>query len=376
MEDPNTLAKKPYLRIGIDGSRLDSSFTGINKYIFQLCSELNKFNFPANFFVYSRKPIDLPFSSNWQNRTETNPLFAKLPRSIWLKMRCARYAKQDKIDLFWATSSIYPVLEKDVRVVNTIYDLNHLFAPETMPFLTRLTHKLWLKKDLLRADALITISGGTAAKIRKHFGRDAHAIVTPAISPLYRPAEKKIVDKCLNNYGIKRKYLLAVATMEPRKNLLRLVKAYTKLKANKQLEGFSLVLVGLKGWGGKSTLEKLIQLDNSIKPLGYVPEENLPYLYTGAALFVFPSLYEGFGMPVLEARACGTRVVASDIPEIREAGEDKAIYVNPSLQEDIEQGILKSLHTPRPEPADLTEKYSWHNSAQKLLKVFIELSDK
>jgi glycosyltransferase involved in cell wall biosynthesis len=367
---------KPTLRIGIDGTRLDAPFTGINKYIYEICCSLNNISFPANFIVYSRTAVDLPTNPSWQNRVETNPVFAKLPRSIWLKMRCAKYVEQDNIDLFWATSSIFPIFKNNVRVVNTIYDLNHIVAPETMSSFTRLTHNLWIEKDILRADALITISQGSAIKIKKHFGCEVDAIVTPGLSKNYHPVDEKNVNICLQSHGIQAPYILSVATMEPRKNLFRLVQAYRNLRKDKKLNGYSLVLVGLKGWEANMELQKLIQSDESIKTLGYVPEGDLPSLYTGSELFLFPSLYEGFGMPVLEARACSTRVVASDIPELHEAGGENTIYVNPMEYTDIQRGILTALRSPRPVPANLTKKYSWNNSAQKLSKIFLKLSGK
>ena len=136
-------------------------------------------------------------------------------------------------------------------------------------------------------------------------------------------------------------YILAVATWEPRKNLELLIKTFLDMKMQGLLGEHKLVLVGGRGWKDQR-LADIISGTDSVIPLGYLPENQLAPLYTGADVFVFPSVYEGFGMPILEARACGTRIVTSDVPELHEAGGNDAIYVQPSLDK-IRQGILDAL---------------------------------
>ena len=121
------------------------------------------------------------------------------------------------------------------------------------------------------------------------------------------------------------------------------------MKNQDLLPEYKLVLIGGKGWKYKN-LESLIEPNNRehVVSLGYVPNEDLPSLYTGAKIFIFPSVYEGFGMPVLEARACGTRVVTTDIPELREAGGPDTIYIKPT-QKGIQQGILDALKQSSPQ---------------------------
>ena len=168
----------------------------------------------------------------------------------------------------------------------------------------------------------------------------------------------------MNKLTISQPYLLAVATWEPRKNLELLVKTFIQLKDEGKLEEYILVLVGGRGWKDKR-LASLISGCDSILPLGYVPDDLLPKLYSGADLFLFPSKYEGYGMPVLESLACGTRVVTSDIPELREAGGDEAVYVEPTA-DGIRQGILKSLETEYDSKNGMNRYPTWSDGAKKM----------
>jgi glycosyltransferase involved in cell wall biosynthesis len=134
-----------------------------------------------------------------------------------------------------------------------------------------------------------------------------------------------------------------VATHEPRKNLVRLLDAFEQMQAGGELQGYRLVLVGGSGWKN-GELDARIKASPAVVRTGYVDDAALPALYAHAEALVFASTYEGFGMPVLEARLCGTRIVTTDIPELREAGGDDAVYVQPST-EGIRNGIRQVVAT-------------------------------
>lgn len=133
-----------------------------------------------------------------------------------------------------------------------------------------------------------------------------------------------------------------------------------------------LVLAGGSGWKDAEIAAGISSAGECIKELGYVPDQDLAALYSGADAFVFPSLYEGFGMPVLEARACGARVIASDLPELREAGGAEGVYVPPTY-EGIREGILRALAMPPPPAIDVTQD-RWERGAASLAEVFHDLT--
>ncbi|MDB9430013.1 glycosyltransferase family 1 protein [Microcystis aeruginosa CS-555/01A07] len=163
------------------------------------------------------------------------------------------------------------------------------------------------------------------------------------LEDIFKPLPINEVKSELKKHQIISPYLLNVATWEPRKNVELLVKTFVNIKKDGLIPEHKLVLVGKKGWKYEG-IEALItnEGNNDIIVLGYVPDEQLPALYSGADLFVFPSIHEGFGIPVLEARACGTKVVTTDIPELREAGGSDVIYIQPT-ELGIRQGILTGL---------------------------------
>lgn len=353
------------MKIGIDGRALQGSRTGVGRYVYELCRELDRALPSAQFFVYSSVPLEMPIlSERWILRLDQSPLTKYMKSVLWLKYRCGLLCKKDNLDVFWGAATFLPQLPRAVRTVITVYDLNFKIVPETMSITHRWAFRLFFKKDVARADVVTAISKGSSERLFKLFGRAADAIVYPAIDASFSPQSEALVQEVLLQHALSRPYLLAVATWEPRKNLELLIHTFLDMKEQGLLGEHKLVLVGGRGWKDQR-LAALLSATDSVIPLGYVPDEQLAPLYSGADVFVFPSIYEGFGMPVLEAIACGTKVVASDIPELREAGGDGAIYVAPTA-EGIRQGILAGLSQGKPSRIVKRRLPSWGIGARAL----------
>ena len=358
------------IRIGIDAWPLSARPTGIGRYVRELCLELGRQLPDAEFVLYSPRAIDFPALPRWRQRIDAHA--RALPGYAWLKWRLPRLCAADDLDVFWATRTLTPRLPQRTASVSTVYDLNYRLVPETMPVVNRWAHRLWFRRDVLRARAVVAISQGTSDRLVAHLSRAADAIVLPAVSDRFHPRPRSEVAACLARHGIDGPYILGVGTQEPRKNLHALVDAYAALRGRGAVAQ-RLVLAGGKGWHNRALRAALDRHAGlPIHSVGYVAEDELPLLYAGADVFVFPSLYEGFGIPLLEARACGARIVASDIPELREAGGEQALYVAPTPR-GLATGIEQALRRDRIAPVAATLP-SWRKSAQTLSGVLRNLA--
>jgi len=335
---------KDRLRIGIDGRILGARPKGIARYIWELCKGLDEILPHAEFFLYSPEPTNLlPISNRWHERVETG-WARQLPNSLWAVTRPGHLARYDSLDVFWGGTGLLPLIGPSTRSVLTVHDLVYKLIPESMSFRARITMKLFFERSLARADTIVANSRGTADRLRAALGYEAAATVRPGVSSQFRPEPEHRIRAVLEKRALKRPYLLGVGTVEPRKNLDTLIRTFCNLQARSHLSDYSLVLAGDRGWRDGGLLKQLNRSGTRVSWLGFVEDEELPALYSGCSAFVFPSKYEGFGMPVLEARACGARVVTTDCPELREAGGPDVTYVAPN-ETGLAEGILLALAT-------------------------------
>ena len=361
------------LRIGIDGWPLGAKPKGVTKYISHLCTALDTLLPEAEFFVYAGKPITLPAaSSRWHLRIDRSFAGRRLPNTFWLTLAAGFASRRDNLDVFWGGNALLPLLGLRTRAVLTVHDLVYRIAPETCTLPGLWSSRLLFCRSLARADAVLANSHGTARRLEETFGRTVTAIVRPGLSSLFRPASEVQIDTTTRRLGLSRPYLLSIATREPRKNLSLLIRTFLRMRDQGLTAAHKLVLAGDRGWKGGEISTAIAEGGDSVRDIGYVPEDQLAALYSGADVFVFPSKYEGFGMPVLEARASGTRVVTTDSPELREAGGEDAIYVTPT-EEDLRAGILTALASPPPKPL-APESHSWARSASAMAEVFRHLA--
>jgi glycosyltransferase involved in cell wall biosynthesis len=359
------------MRVGIDGRALQGRRTGIGRYVFEICRELDTLLPQAEFFIYAPEPVELPVaSSRWRCRSESRAWARSLKPIAWLKLRAGRLCQEDHLDVFWGSATLLPTLPTGVRKLSTVYDLTFRIAPETMGRTHLIAHRLFFARDVRRADHVVAISHGTAERLRAWLGRSQIAVARPAPSPAFRPGNPALVERELATLGIPRPYFLAVGTWEPRKNLGLLIQVFRSLQANGEFPEYRLVLAGGDGWRDERLRALLHQgssaggqtVTGSVMPIGFVSDEQLARLYTGCRAFVFPSRYEGFGIPMLEARACGASVVASDLPELREAGGDAVVYVPPTA-EGLREGLRRVVTLPALPPIAPSLLPSWRDAA-------------
>lgn len=362
------LSKK--LKVGIDARCLENKLTGIGRYVYELCRVIDQQLDNAEFFLYSQEPLNLDFfSERWHFRDERVALYRKFKSSFWFKTRCGILATRDNLDVFWGTATLLPQLNPNVLTIVTVHDLNYRIVPQTMGTANMWAHRLFFVRDVQKADIVLANSKGTASRLYDLIGRRVNDVVTPAVSSQFARLDDSYVSTVLEKFAIKVPYLLSVATWEPRKNIELLIQTYLKMKQSGKLPKHGLVLVGGKGW--KDNRLKALLSNNTEKtvyPLGFVDDNDLSALYSGADTFIFPSIYEGFGIPLLEARACGTSVVATDIPELRESGGEDGIYVLPT-ENDISRGILASIKRGKLPPSQNIP--SWSDEGKKMVRALL-----
>lgn len=361
------------MRIGINALSLQGIASGFARYLSALCVELDSLLPDAEFFLYARLPISSPVDSpRWQVRTGNGGIARRLKNALWLKTLASPLCREDRLDVFWGLDAFLPSLPPSVRKVVTVHDLVHVLYPETMAISTLIAHRLFFKRDLDRADAVITTSRATAKRLQEHYGRRADAVVSPSIASHFRSSiDAAEISRVQRRYGLGNSYLLTVSTWEPRKNQELLIHTIGQMKRDGLLPGMPLALAGGRGWKDQrlAQLVEKAKQEGVVKPLGFVDDRDLPALYAGAAAFVFPSLYEGYGNPAAEAVSCGTRVVATDLPEIREAAGSRPIYIQPT-QKGIREGILRALAMPASGRPGETEVPTWRQRAEILAAVF------
>ncbi len=336
-------------RIGIDARMLGPRPKGIARYIWELCRPLDQLMPDAEFFLYSRRPLDLPtISARWHQRVDMSAA-RRLPSSLWGVARAGLLARRDNLSVFWGGTGLIPLIGLDAPSVLTVHDLVHSLEPHTTSARARWAARLFFRASVSKADFVVCNSAGSARRLRDSLGRTADAVVRPGVIDTFRKKDEGEVARVLGRFGLRKPYLLAVGTWEPRKGLQRLIPAFLALVDEGRLQNYLLVLAGERGWKDKGIVRLVKAGGQRIRPLGYVDDDSLAALYSAADALVFPSSYEGFGIPVLEARACGTRVVTTDSPELREAGGTDAIYVPPT-EEGIRAGILEALGSAAPRP--------------------------
>ncbi|MGH7843359.1 MAG: glycosyltransferase family 4 protein [Candidatus Binataceae bacterium] len=361
------------VRIGIDAGQLAHPHTGIGRYTLELCRALDSLLPNAQFFVYSRDPVDAPVeSSRWTVRVERVAASRRLHDWLWMTFRCSAMCAKDDLNIFWAARTLAPSLRASTKCVVTVYDLFHLDR-QLVSLKRWLFYRWFVDRALRRADVIVTISNDAASELRRLRGYESDAVVRPAVSSNFRPRDESEIQSCLRQYNLARPYLLNISRWDPKKNLTALLQAFLGMKRKGLIPKYALALVGGPDGNDKGNdhLRRLVREGKSsgVALVGPVREEHLAALYSGCEAFVFPSSHEGFGIPVLEARACGARIVAADSKALREAGGIDAVYVTPTVK-GIRHGILVALSS-HALPAQKRGLWTWAESGEVFVKALI-----
>lgn len=364
------------MRIGIDAQMLCGTITGIGRYTSEIIRKL--VHSDSEFFLYAPKP---PATDEWvaANVTVRSSDFkSRAGKILWSQTQLPYYAGKDHLDIFWGPTHRLPrLLSNKIAKVVTIHDLVWKHAGETMRPLNQLTERVLMPDAIRLADRILADSHSTADAIISEFpwAQDRVRVVHLGATSLPQPNGIEVLDAL----GIDRPYFLFVGTLEPRKNLRRLLEAYASLDPIVRKQTL-LVIAGGKGWGNEDMVSLVHSLDltDSVRLMGYVNEEQLATLYAHARFLAMPSLYEGFGLPLVEAMSFGVPVLTSSCSSLPEVAGDAGMLVDPYNTNSIATGLLQMLKDDefRNELAARSRlnasRFSWEKAAKETMAIFHE----
>lgn len=362
------------MKILVSGLSINQKKAGTGQYGFNLINALEKDRIGHDISVVLQKGIHVKNKSIIERGPYKKSMLRILDEQFLLPLI---YRKYDLIHHIDYSSAVFS--KKDF--VLTVHDLSYYEYPETFTKFSGAFKRSLASIGIYKAKKVIVSSENTKRDMIKYFPKAEEKIevIYPGRPGYKRIEDKKTIDKTIRKYGLGGQYILGVGTLEPRKNIERLIEAFREVaKHNKEIK---LALVGKKGWLYEPIFEKIAywNLQDRIIWTGYVPDEDMPVIYSGAKIFVYPSIYEGFGLPPLEAMSCGVPVITSNVSSLPEVVGDAAVLINPMEVGQIKDAILTLLHD-----EELTEKliakginqskkFDWHVSAQKVVDIYNEL---
>jgi len=370
------------LRIGIDAHSVGTKLGGNESYAVNLIEALAQIDSVNNYTIYvTTNEARDRFTDRWSNFK----VRATLPHTplIRIPLTLSAELRKNPVDLLHVQFTAPPFCP--CPVVVSIHDLSFEHLPETFKRRSRTQLRLTVRHSARRAARILSLSEHTRRDIIQTYGIDAERVsaIPLAAADHFGPIDdNRELQRVRHNYGIDGDYILSVGSIQPRKNLARLIRAYASLRGSCSADKLpKLVLVGKCAWLYDETLRTLEEagVKDTVVLTGYVPEKDLPALYSGALCFVYPSYFEGFGLPPLEAMKCGAPVIVGDRTSLPEVVGDAAIAVDPFDIEAIAAAITRLLNNSalRKEFSvrgqERARTFSWQKTAQETLTVYREV---
>jgi len=376
------------MRIGIDYTSAAQQGAGIGRYTRNIVAALARRD-NVNRYVLMSADRGAQHGARGQTwpasfRVRTLPLSDRHLAIIWQRLRLPLPVElvTGRVDVFHSPDFVLPPVLR-ARTVLTVHDLSFLRHPEysSPPLLDYLMRSV--PRSVARADVIVADSEHTRDDVVELLcvPEERVRVVYGGVEERFaQPLHPRVVDDTLERYGIRLPYILGLGTLQPRKNFARLIRAYDVLRREHGV-GHCLVIGGRRGWMYEEIYATIgaLGLHDVVKLIGFVDDEDLPALYRGADLFAFPSLYEGFGLPVLEAMACGTPVVAAATSSLPEVTGDAALLVSPTDEGGLAHAMWRLIDD-RALAAELVRRghtrvarFTWDAAARSLLEAYSHL---
>jgi alpha-1,3-rhamnosyl/mannosyltransferase len=371
----------------LDTRTANDHFPGIGRYVINLARAMAPPLAPDEDLILLHDPSqpshwDLGSLTGEQVEVVETSLTPFSPRQQWIVPRLLRGLSAD---LYHSPYYLMPY-RPDVPTLVTIHDLIPMRFPEYYSPTQRLIFAVTVRLAIRAAQRVIAVSRATARGLQDLLGlsETRTAVVPEAADPAFYPRPAAQVEAVRSKYGLSGPYLLYLGSNKPHKNLTRLVKAWAQVyDAQHATRSSHLVIAGV--WDARypepSQRAEQLNLTESVRWLGPVPETDLPALYTGATVFVFPSLYEGFGLPVLEAMACGIPVACANTSALPEVAGDAALLFDPNVVDSVAQALSQLLEDPELRAHLIRQglrraaQFSWDRTARETLNQYRGLLD-
>ena len=367
------------MRIAIDAHSVGTGLGGNESYATNLVEALAEIDQKNQYTIYVTKREALErFKDRWANFRVRSTLphtpLIRIPLTLTSELR------RNPVDVLHVQFTSPPVAP--CPVVVSIHDLSFEHLPLTFKRRSRMQLRMTVRRSARQAAQVLTLSEYVRDDVIATYGIDAEKV---AVVPLAAPdhfspvRDEKELQRVRQKYGIDQNYILSVGAIHPRKNLPRLLEAYSLLRGSQpEVNLPKLVLVGKCAWLYDETLRKIdeLGLGKQVTLTGYVPQADLPALYSGANCFIYPSYFEGFGLPPLEAMKCGAPVIVGNRTSLPEVVDDAAVLVDPFEVGDIAAGIAKVINDPalrsslRAKGLERARLFDWRETARKTLAVY------
>lgn len=368
------------MRIAIDIRSLqDGEKTGVGEYTAELVRALVAEHPEHEYILFSNS-----FSSKieWDKlgiqESPVKQVHTRYPNKLFTLLTSLGLVKLDELikkrinnslDLFFSPCLQTGFVSNQTPWVVTIHDLSFELYPECLTLKRKLWHALVQpKKQARAAQHIITPSKSASRDVRSYYSLSANQVT--AIYPGLKPLTIAHIQQVQSAYQLPNNYFLSLGTIEPRKNLAQVIRAYETTKLSEQ--GVQLLIAGAKGWKNR-TIHRLIKKTSGVRYLGYIPAEHKGRLMKQAKAFVYPSVYEGFGFPVLEALSVGTPVITSNRSSLPEVAGRQALYVDPDTCTEIARAMKELIYHPqclkKHQPT-----FRWEHTANQVEALFSSLT--
>jgi glycosyltransferase involved in cell wall biosynthesis len=372
--------------IGVDASRATiQRRTGTENYSVNVIRGLLGLGRDHQFRLYTNG--EPPPGLFWQGAAPDHARIRSIPfRRLWTHARLSLEMLGQEPDVLFVPAHVLPLIHPQ-RCVVTVHDLGYLHYPDTHKARDRYYLDWSTRWNTRQAAAVLADSETTKADLVRFYGAQTekvHVVYLGRDEALETVTDQLALAEMRARYGVSRQYLLYVGTLQPRKNLERIVQAFERICGEPAMTGLQLVLAGKQGWLYETLIREVARAGLRERVLfpGYVPDEDLGGLLSGATAFIFPSLYEGFGIPVLEAGGCGVPVIASNTSSLPEVAGDAALLVDPHDVDAIANAMYRLVTDPalREELTrrglENVKRFSWDKCARETLAVLESVAKK